>query len=227
MALIRIATGVKDQIDSSASTPRSSDEFVIRKAVEDWGRPLWPDARLVHELVVGRGQCRADMAFIQPAHLIGIEIKSGWDNSSRLMMQSAYFSLACREIWIVIDAKHGDDTEMVHYLMPWLGVIHADVKFPEKYEERKDLTRWTCALKTVHEPKPHAPMPKCWLEICWRDELYAEAQRHNLQPPAKIRHGDLIDLLLEKLSDEERSVAVCRQLRARDAFWRSDERIIA
>lgn len=227
MAIIKPAKSAKDQLESSSNTTRSMDELVIRDAVEKWGRDRWPDARQVHELVVGRGQCRADMAFVCQDNIVGVEIKSGWDNTSRLMMQAAHFSLACPEVWIVIDPKHGGDTAMVRYLMPWLGEIHVDVTFPEKYEERKNIENWTCGLQVVHEAKQREPMPNCFLEMCWRDELYVEAQRYNLQPPSRITHQKLIELLMEKLTDKQRIEAVCRRLRARDAFWRSDDRIEA
>lgn len=55
----------------------------MRRAIEAWGRERWPDARLVHELVVAQER-RIDMAFIQPGNIVGIEIKSSRDTLDRL-----------------------------------------------------------------------------------------------------------------------------------------------
>lgn len=227
MALIKVANGVADQLESSKSVNRSFDELVIRRAVEEWGRPRWPESRLVHELVVGRGHCRADMAFIEVDHLAAIEIKSGHDSTDRLMMQAAHFSLAGPEVWLVVDSRHIEDAHMVRFLMPWLGLVEAKVQFPVEYDQRRDIGKWICELNVLYTAQYHEPLPKVRLGICWRDELYAEAQNYNLQPGSRATHRWLVEAMAKRLTKKEQITAVCRQLRARDAFWRADPAIRA
>lgn len=103
----------------------SDDEEQIRSAVEQWGRSRWPDARCCHELVVGRGSHRADLAFISPDNLVTVEIKSGYDSTHRLVEQVAMFRLASPETWIIVDPKHKRDAELVRYLLPSVGIATA------------------------------------------------------------------------------------------------------
>ena len=53
---------------------RSKEELAIRDALERVCRLRWPEARLVHELVMGRGSVRADLAAVAPNHLAAFEI---------------------------------------------------------------------------------------------------------------------------------------------------------
>jgi hypothetical protein len=98
MALVRNAADITDQVEKLTTKYRSYDELNIRKAVEEWGRKKYPEARQVHDLVGGRGTSRCDIAFVEPANLIGVEIKSGYDHTIRLFDQSAMFSLAMPEV---------------------------------------------------------------------------------------------------------------------------------
>lgn len=191
---------------------RSNDELGMRDAVDVWGRARWPAARVVHELVMARGSVRADMAFIEPDHLVSIEIKSVWDYTDRLINQACMFRLATPETWIVVDQKHLRDADLVHYLLPSIGVAVA----------RRDGEKGPFQIE-VH--RPHAtfylPNQEAMLSLLWVAELRAEAGLRGLSPTQKMGHAALVKLLL-RLPAEERMEAVCRQLRARDALWRAD-----
>jgi hypothetical protein len=91
---------------------RSDNELKIREAVEAWGRPRWPNARVVHELVMGRGAVRADVAFITPNHIAVVEIKSDRDDTDRLLHQAGMFRAAVPELWIASShsAEKGSST---------------------------------------------------------------------------------------------------------------------
>jgi hypothetical protein len=91
---------------------RSDNELKIREAVEAWGRPRWPNARVVHELVMGRGAVRADVAFITPNHIAMVEIKSDRDDTDRLLHQAGMFRAAVPELWIASShsAEKGSST---------------------------------------------------------------------------------------------------------------------
>lgn len=216
MAIIKLAKDFSEQIDHhKVISHRSGEELQIRKRLEDMGRIKYPNARQIHELVVGQGTCRADMAFVEENHLISFEIKSQWDNSERLFKQAAMFSLASPETWIVADAKFNDDVALILHLMPHIGYI----KTIRTYEnEKHDIVLEV--VKDAEYRKPHIPT---LLGLLWVAELLQELQLHRLwqnqKPPT---HKRCCELLASKLSEEEIMQAVCRQLRGRDAFWKSD-----
>jgi hypothetical protein len=200
---------------------RSNAELAMRDAVERWGRARWPEARVVHEIVIDRGTVRADLAFVSPDHLVAVEIKSGFDDTSRLVHQAGMFRLAVPELWVCSATNHIDDAELLAYLIPTLGIAahpgqprprHADLE-PEKpfdLVERRAATRFE-------------PVPRALLSLLWVAELTAEARRHLLlqgrgKPPT---HASLVKAM-ETLSPDQQIRAVCRQLRGRAAFWRAD-----
>lgn len=194
---------------------RSDDELAIRDALEPWGRSRWPEARCCHELVMNRGTARADMAFVAPRHLVSIEIKSAWDTTERLIPQIAMFRLATPECWVVVDQRHGRDADLVHWLLPTIGVALA---------LREGDRRGPFRIEVQREPASFVPHPEAMLSLLWVRELLAEAtasrliQRRSSKPPS---HRVLIDFML-RLDPAEQLAAVCRQLRARTALWRAD-----
>lgn len=211
MAIVRIAKSLEDQIQPSAMKNRSSHELAMREALEPWGRARWPDCRVVHELVVGHGTCRADMAFVSPSHLVAIEIKSQHDYADRLFQQACMFSLAAPEVWICVHHRHIEDAQIVRHLMPHLGLI-----------EYKHLPGEEPVLEVLHAAKKRRPHYQMLMGLLWSAELVDEAIRFRL---IQSRSGwTIIKMLaiLKKLTPEEQMAAVCRQLRGRDAFWRAD-----
>lgn len=207
---------------------RSTAELALRDAVERWGRSRWPDARVVHELVMDRGTVRADMAFVSPDHLVAIEIKSEYDDTSRLIHQAGMYRLAAPEVWIVAPARHAADVDLVGYLIPSLGLAKTDKDRVTGGEYVLGPPPTQFEIEAAREPTPFAPVPRCALSLLWVAELADEARRARLlaggRPPT---HANLVALLIDKLSSAEITTAVCRQLRARQAFWRADPPIEA
>jgi hypothetical protein len=214
MTLVRNADDVTDQLEKVTTKYRSHDELNIRKAPEGWGRRKYPEARQVHELVVGRGTSRCDVAFVEPANLIGVEIKSGYDHTTRLFDQSAIFSLAMPEVWICCDTWHLIDVEIVRYAVPHIGLLEA----------KRDMNHYGMFhIKEIEAPKRREPHPRMALGLLWVNQLWAEAGRRRLiQGKSRPTHAYLVGILREKLSPDEIMTAVCRQLLGRDAFWRAD-----
>lgn len=211
MSLIR-ESGAFDQIETTRRTYRSQDELDMRSAVELWGRSAWPNARQVHELVMDRGKVRADMAMICPTHLVAIEIKSEWDDLSRLMLQVAMFRLATPELWVVCHERFLKDLDVIRYLIPTMGVIRA---------RREKTYEGPFQLEVIHEAQQFVPHPAALLSLCWVAELHYEAV-HHLVCGAKVpTHAKLVTAL-ERVSPTEQLASVCRQLRARNALWRAD-----
>lgn len=188
----------------------------MREAIEAWGRAKWPAARVVHELVMDRGSVRADMAFVSPDHLVAVEIKSEFDDTTRLLQQAGMFRLAVPELWIASPHRHTKDTDLIRYLMPSIGVALTDRDrqigpLPAEFK-----------VEDVHQAAPFQPWAEATLALLWRSELCAEAQRHNLvQNANRLTHAQLLSRML-RLTWPEQLAAVCRQLRGREAFWRSD-----
>lgn len=207
--------------DEAAAGPkrpiyRSDHELALRGMVERWGRAKWPDARVCHELVMDRGTVRADLAFVSPDHLVAVEIKAPYDQTTRLLQQVGMFRLATPEVWICAAARHHSDADLVRYLLPSVGLLLTDM------DRSVGAVPTDASLDEVCPADVVAPHPEAMLALLWVEELLAEALRHRL---AQIRsgwtHAKLVKLLM-RLDPEEQTAAVCRQLRARSAFWRAD-----
>lgn len=192
---------------------RSDQELAIRSAVERWGRAKWPAARVVHELVVDRGTVRADMAFVSPAHLVVVEIKSAFDTTVRLIQQVGMFRLVANELWVACALQHLDDVRMVCHLLPSVGQLIAEA---QRYGKRG------VDLSEIAPASLYDPFAKPMMSLLWVDELKAEAVAARLlTPSARLNHAQLVDRLLTLPKDELLRI-VCRRLRQRDAFWKAD-----
>lgn len=195
----------------------SQDEDLIRGAVDAWGRARWPGARVCHELVVGRGQNRADLAFIQLDHFVTVEIKSQFDNVERLIAQVAAFRLASPETWVIVDPSHKRDAELVRYLLPSVGVALVPRASFNETEPRE--------VKVIAEPAPFRAEPEAMLSLLWVAELHAEAVACRVWSAKPGTHAAMVKRLIQ-LPEAEQVAAVCRQLRRRDAVWRADPPIV-
>lgn len=209
-----LEAGVMKQLKAAERSYRSKRELRMREVVDEWLRRRTFAARIVHELVIGRGESRIDMAAIEARRIIAVEIKSHYDVTDRMLNQISFATLACGEAWIVTEA--GDEhqaraVELLLYLLPsvgWAEISRADV------------------LTVRSEAVPRAPHP--WLEaaMCWVAELTDAAVRTRLYQPGKRppTHSFLTSLWAQQDACE-RTAAICAQLRARDAFWRADPRV--
>ena len=195
---------------------RSRDELAMRDAVERWGRAKWPGARQVHELVMGRGETRADMAIIGTDHFVSVEIKSQHDGTGRLLNQVGMFRLASPELWVVVCGRHKKAADLMRYLVPSLGIA---ITTPDR--DHGNLPE-SMEVVEVAQPEPWQPHPASMLNLLWVDELMSEAKRYRVvQGNPKLSHKALVERML-RLGPAEQIEAVCRQLRGRLAFWRAD-----
>ncbi len=202
------------------TTNRSSEELAMRDALDAWGRTRWPDARVVHELVTGA--CRIDMAFVSPDHLVGVEIKSSRDTLDRLKAQEEAFAACIPELWVALAPKwQGKSNEAGYHTGVVIvadGRVDHTIRFRSgsghdyAFERKPDLNR---AL-TV-------PM----LDLLWRNELHAIAARVGAwKPKGTPARPVLIGAIARALTGDQIVAEVCRELRARDAFWRSDPPVV-
>lgn len=219
MSLIKQSTGHKMPKDSARKTHwgyRSSVELKMREQLEAWCRSRWPGGRIVHELTVFDGEARADMAVFTESHFAAIEIKSPHDNTKRLIHQCAMFHLASPEFWIAVADSHGDDAELIRFLLPNVGVIH----FTGLPQMRSIENGVEPELKVLHEAVAHVPHKASMLKILWRDEMMARAQAHGFGTTSRSTCASLLRDLV-KLTDQEALGALCHELRRRKFAFRS------
>lgn len=199
----------------------SDQEAEIRDLVEAWGRERWPGARVCHELTMGHGACRADIAFIGEKHFATVEIKSGHDSVERLLTQMAWFRLTSPETWVIAASDHAQSVDLVRYLLPTIGVADAVLQ-----GERRLAVPVRIDVRAEHTA--FAPDLESMAHVLWADELHSECRFHRLwqggKPPTT---RSAVRLLVDALSRDELTRAVCRRLRARDAVWRADPPIPA
>ncbi|QBQ49073.1 hypothetical protein [Brevundimonas naejangsanensis] len=84
----------------------SEAEERIRTKVAAELRRRYPEARIVHELVLSTGVSRLDVAAVMPEALIVAEIKSERDTLSRLPAQIAMAHEIADATWVVVAEKH-------------------------------------------------------------------------------------------------------------------------
>jgi len=191
-------------------------ELALRNGLETWCHDRWPDSRVVHEIVMGEGRVRADVAAIAPNHIAAFEVKGSYDDTTRLLHQVGMFQLCVPEVWMVVATNHGDDAEMIHWLLPSVGLLTGKPIDEWEYKDGR-----SAALTVVHEAVPRQPIPEMVLRLLWADELRnaCNALRFGAGPKATRKH--CVDLLLEAKPDDLMT-AVCTQLRSRHALWRAD-----
>lgn len=78
----------------------------IRAKVEAAFRRRWPEARIIHELVLDQGGVRIDLAAVTPDRLYVAEIKSERDVLKRLASQVEVATQVAQEVWVVVGEKH-------------------------------------------------------------------------------------------------------------------------
>ncbi len=209
MPLIQESARQHEAAPSNPPRYRSPDELMIRAALEEWGRARWPDRRVLHELGMGRGSVRADVVFAGTDSFSACEIKSAYDNSDRLVNQLAVFRLSSPEVWLVSDARHGRDAELMGYLLPSIGLMEARVSGDG------------AALAVLREPGPFSPDLDCMLSLLWVEELRETVTRLGIRVPARATHTVLRRALMEA-GESTALREVCRGLLGRRTLWRAD-----
>ncbi len=226
-------TAVAEAVRSSY---RSDAEIAMRDVLELWSRERFPAARLFHELVMGRGSVRADVAAISPAHIAAFEIKGPFDTVDRLLHQIAMFRLAVPELWIVTAGRHSDDAKIIRHLLPSVGlieIVHRENPTWDTWAQSAYRAAWqgepgtgkvdrdALRVEVVAEASPFAPDPNALLSLCWVAELQAEAGRRRVSVGARASHAKLVEAMAI-LSADEKLESVCRQLRGRETMFRAD-----
>lgn len=232
-------------------TTRKSEEATIRELVVPRLRAFYPDARIIHEFPLRYSDSRLDLAAVTPDFIAGVEIKSSIDTHVRLAHQLALFRPICHRLVLVLTpgwrGKRGDvyygkrycGTESIEQILerlkdggcriddtwwcdPGRGTLGS--RHPCEYEHQ-----WSREAADFMWARPYQNIShhRLWaarlLDILHASELRAIAERFNLKPPRTSTHGKLCALVLAELPGKEIVPAVCRALRARDAFGRASD----
>lgn len=189
----------------------SQSERDIRAAVVCRARDLFPSARIIHELNVEHGQCRADLAAVTETELILFEIKSARDTLSRLANQLRNFHPVCHHVVVAAHERWCTGSKYpncdIEPIMRHAGVGHL-WRYPEP-EQKWGARAW-------HAPRASSrPWPHRMLRLLWTEELQSLAGQHHISNARRAPGYKLADQLALMLPGADIERAVCAALRAR------------
>lgn len=205
----------------------SEAEERIRAKAEAFLRGAYPEARIIHELMLEQFGNRIDLAAVTPDKIVAVEIKSERDVFTRLPEQIRAAVKVSREVYVCTAAKHAPKitalTDMHLYNAPGC---------PPNPDYLRELT-W-CGILAEGETGDLGPYgqrhaygvernrilnPHDLLKMCWASELRAVCFDLGVGQKA-TRHGCMMQAC-EALSGREIRRRVCRELRRR-SFPRAD-----
>jgi hypothetical protein len=219
----------------------SAAEERIRSKSEAMLRTAWPEARIVHELVLEQGGCRIDLAAITPDRLIAVEIKSERDTLSRLAAQVRAASKVAGTIWLCVAEKHVSAIErMADARLPFAEAKTPVVRqgkevgwrFAENPAYLPEIRHCTLfvedhdgalRLKDGHRfwrDRERVLSPSDQLAMLWAEELRSVCAGLDLGKRSTRRR--CISLACEMLTGRQIRRAVCGELLTRP-FPRADE----
>lgn len=202
----------------------SKSELVLRNALEAFCRTRWPGARVVHEIVMGAGRVRADLAALDEAHIAAFEVKGAYDETVRLLHQVGMYQLCVPEVWMVVAQGHEADAKLIRHLLPSVGLLvgagksggyHYDTAFDDGI-----------GLTVEAEAVPRPVVPEMMLEMLWAAELRDVCDRTRTATGKKPTRPGMIKALLD-LPIDTLQRETCTALRGRDALWRADAPVTA
>lgn len=223
MALLRASEPAFMTADEAARRQgwAAESELLLRNAMEDLLRLRYPQARMCHEMVMGEGKVRADLVAVDLAHIVAVEVKGEYDNTTRLLHQVGMYQLCVPEVWMVVPDKHSNDAKLIRHLLPSVGLM-VSTGVTGRYRD-KDAPPF--ALTVEAEPTARLPITDCMLEMLWRDELYGVCGRTKTSVGTKATRPQMLKALRD-LPHEQLQRETCIALRGRDALWRADPPLV-
>ena len=185
----------------------SEAEERIRSKCEAALREQFPEARIIHELVVKQGSCRLDLAAVTPSRIVLVEVKSERDVLTRLPQQVKEARRVSDLFRAVVTEKHLDKAREA---AGWTETVTED-DFA-----RSISTSW--ATKQLMGTPIDAPAR---LAMLWADELRIVAECG-----ARANRADCIFKASEYFTGSELRRRVCAALRARH-YPRADPPILS
>ena len=208
----------------------SPDEERLRVKAEAAMRAAYPDARIIHELVIG--QCRLDLAAVTPDRLHVGEIKSDRDKLDRLGAQIAAALTVADDVWLFAGAKHR--AAVAHLGQRQLMDQIVKVKWGTTYARNPDYLADLGQAHIVFETedgldrpqwdfrpgyRPHVPHHLLWL--LWKAELLDACHRYRFAADTRSTCSVMARQLADGLTGNEVRAATCTALRSRP-FPRAD-----
>lgn len=219
----------------------SEAEERLRAKTEAAMRKRWPDARIVHELMLQQGGVRIDLAAVGPDFLAVAEIKSERDVLKRLADQVKRSVQVADEVWVCFAEKHAEAfrSRLLPYYVygppqprkpPLTGEWRESKPNPDRIA---DLSR--CHLFSEQDgglaawPDGHSGYlvdGRARFDLLWADEMRVALSRHfgGAALPgvsSKLTRGFMQRTAVEHMSGREIRRAVCAALRERH-FPRAD-----
>jgi hypothetical protein len=208
----------------------SEAEERIRGKAEAFLRENYPDARIIHELMLEQGGCRIDLAAVTQDQIIVAEIKSERDVLHRLADQVRGAVLVSRNVFVCTSEKHAPKIEAMgdHWMA---GDVHKanpdyikELRWCRIYWESPPSGALTIYGRYYWHDSGRVLNAKDLLKMLWAAELRSVCFDMGVGQKATRNH--CIALACETLSGREVRRRVCRELRSRP-FPRADAAIEA
>jgi hypothetical protein len=187
-----------------SSQPAPLTELELRQALRVYLSHAHDDSiQVLEEMRIENGAARIDMAVIADS-ICGYEIKSDFDNTSRLFNQIHSYNRTFDLIYIVTGPE---SAKMLNGCLPsWWGVLHG-----ERDEEG------AVHLKELKQPAPNSSRdPFSLLMLLKREELNDLAKHQQLSPKTiKGTKFNLLDSMASSIPLDEISHFVTHQLKVR------------
>ena len=211
----------------------------IRAKAETLLRQRWPDARIVHELVLQQGGVRIDLAAVGPDFLALVEIKSEKDVLDRLPRQLTRASKVADEVWICVAEKHHAKVEAMRgwwWRQAEEGTGVDALIRRARYGDCMRGVRVFVERDGGNLQPDHASLtvrrnladPRALFDLLWAEEMRSALSRHFADAPlpavsSKLTRDYMTRVAVESMSGREIRRAVCAQIRDRH-FPRADAR---
>lgn len=185
----------------------SAAEERIRAKAEAALRAVWPDGRIIHELMLAQQGCRIDLACVTPNLLIVVEVKSEKDVLDRLERQAKEARRVADGFFVALAEKH--------WRKAWEGRHISSLEACREDEIESDMRR---LMRRVLERPCNSPAR---LEMLWASELRRIADgKSNATRPWSIKAAS------DQHGGAEIRRRVCAALRARH-FPRADPPVLS
>ncbi|HYD66117.1 hypothetical protein [Azospirillum sp.] len=206
---------------------RSDEELAMRALIVPELRKRYPAARIIHELPLRYSSNRIDLAAVTEDEIVSVEIKSSRDVMDRLEAQLRAFKPISSRMIAALAPRWNEQ-------LPTIKTEHASggIGYQQQFTETQQIIRrvagievWTvdaAASSVTVTAGDYYRANKPWLaqmlDMLHVSELINIAGRHQVAVPKRPNHLTLVSELVDMLQGREVVRAVCRALRARDAF---------
>lgn len=210
---------------------RSSEKLEMRELIVPKLRKRWPGSRIIHELPLRYSTNRIDLAAVTETEIVSVEIKSSRDVMDRLEAQLRAFQPISSRIIAALAPRWNEK-------LPALKTKRENyTAYSLQYTLTQEIIRkvggietWTVDAATgaveVTDGGPYRsnkPWLAQMLDMLHVSELVEIAGRHQIAVAKRPVHLTLVTDLVDMLQGREVVKAVCRALRARNAFDKASD----